>query len=358
MISILTLSDFRNHESTRIKTGFAGPVVITGPNGSGKTSIIEAISMFASVGTLRGAGVSEIARIGGTKGFGVVAELRDGTQLSVSWSDGDALRRARIDGDSAALSELSRHLRMVWVTPREDRLFVDAAVDRRIFFDRLCASFDPAHSGRVVRLSKLLSQRAFALKNGAGDEWLRPIEKQLAETAVAVAAARVKYIGEINWFLSEDSADYTTTITGLLEEKLSLEGFAVDIEREYAEYLSRERALTGDKMTIDGPQRTDFGMFNRALYMPVAQTSTGQQKSALFSLVLAHACLVRAKTGCTPLILLDEAAAHLDADARTVLFKGLAKAKAQVWATGIDPILFEGVADAVFIGCQNGKICG
>ena len=358
MISILTLSDFRNHESSRVKVGLAGPIIITGPNGSGKTSILEAVSMFAMGGTLRGANMSEIARIGGTGGFGVVAELCDGTHLSVSWSAGDSLRRARIDGDASALSELSRRLRMVWVTPREDRLFIDAAAERRAFFDRLVASFDPSHSGRVVRLSKLLSERAFALKNGATDEWLLPIERQLGETAVAVAAGRVKYVGELNWFLSEKGAFYAVTVSGLLEEKLAAGAFAADIEREYREYLSVERALVADKMTIYGPHRTDFGMFNQTLNMPVMQTSTGQQKSALLSLIVAHADLIRAKTGCTPLILLDEAVAHLDAAARAVLFGGLAKAEAQIWATGIDKALFEDIAGAVFIGCFDGKICG
>lgn len=385
MISTLTLSEFRNHESSRIKAGAAKAVIITGPNGSGKTSILEALSVFSSNGTMRGAAMPEILRIGARGGgFGVVAELPDGTNLSVSWSDGDSWRRARVDGDAAALSALPRHLRMVWLTPREDRLFMDAASDRRAFFDRLVAAFDPAHAGRAARLAKLLSERAFAMKSGAAGEWLAPIEKQLAETAVSVAAARVKYVGEINWFLNSyesaerraqisskievDSCDkssspcalrshnYVITISGMLEEKLSNGALASDVEREYLEYLSRERALVSDKMTIDGAHRADFGMFNRALDMRAAQTSTGQQKSALLSLILAHAKLVRARTGARPLILLDEAAAHLDESARAALFDALSKADAQVWATGIDPALFAGVSDAIFIGCDNGRI--
>ena len=352
MIQVLTLSDFRNHESSRVKTGDAKAIVITGPNGSGKTSILEAISMFSGTGTMRGATPSEIARIGGQGGFGVVAELSDGTNLSVSWSAGDAHRRARVDGDSAPLSVLSAHLRMIWVTPREDRLFTDPASDRRAFFDRLVAAFDPAHAGRVARLSKLLSERAFALKSGGGADWLEPIESQIAGTAVSVAAARIKYVGEINYFLS----GYRVSISGMLEEGLSRVALASSVEKEYAEYLASERVLVADKMTANGAHRSDFGMISQDLNMPVGQTSTGQQKSALLALILAHAKLVKAKTGARPLILLDEAAAHLDSSARAAFFVELADADAQVWATGIEPELFTGVAGAVFIGCKSGQI--
>jgi len=377
MIKTLTVSNFRNHESSRVKTGGAKTIIITGPNGSGKTSLLEAISTLSAGSGLRSASVSEMLRIlTESASFGVVAELEDGTGISVSWNEDDTYRRAVIDGNAAPLSDLAKSLRMVWLTPKEDRLFYDSASDRRAFFDRLAASFDPAHAGRAARLSKLLSERAFALKSRAGDDWLGAIEKQLAETAVAVAAARVKYVGEINWILrnkeegirnknenrqAEKSSSlflipYSLMISGLLEQKLSDGQSAMDAEREYLEYLSRERTLVHDKMTIDGAHKSDMTMFNKSLNMNVAMTSTGQQKSALLSLIIAHAKLLAAKTTASPVILLDEAAAHLDADARANLFTELAATNSQVWATGIDKALFEEIKDAVFISCENGRI--
>ncbi|MCL2737562.1 MAG: AAA family ATPase [Alphaproteobacteria bacterium] len=372
MILTLTVSNFRNHESSRIKTCGAKTVIITGPNGSGKTSILEAISTLSAGGGLRGAGSDEMRRISSEQGigFGVVAELEDETKLSVSWTEGDTYRRATVDGDAAPLSDLARYLRLVWLTPKEDRLFYDSASDRRAFFDRLAASFDSAHAGRVARMAKLLSERAFALKSGAASEWLRAIEKQLAETAVAVAAARVKYVGEVNYFLghkaygtgnNEDEnalcpMTYALAIAGVLEQKLSAGQNAMDTEKEYAEYLSDERALVHEKMTIDGAHKSDMTMFNQPLSMNVAMTSTGQQKSALLSLIIAHAKLLHAKTNARPVVLLDEAAAHLDADARANLFAELSETDSQVWATGVCPLLFQGVGGAIFIGCENGRI--
>ena len=358
MIETLTLTDFRNHSSSRIKTGGARNIVIIGDNGSGKTAILEAVSMFAGNGSLRGATTIEIARDNGSGGFAISAELSDGTALSVTWKAGDAHRRARIDNDAAPLSDLARHLRLVWLTPREDRLFVDGAADRRAFFDRLCASFDATHSGRCARLAKLLAERAYALKNGSDDNWLNPIEKHLAATAVAVASLRVKYSGEINHELSKDENNDSSLITlsGWLEDRLSKGAAASDVEKEYLDYLANNRELIADKMNIDGAHKSDFGMFNSALNKPANMTSTGQQKLMLLSLMCAHARLIKTKTGTAPIILLDEVAAHLDKSARARLFAEFKNLDAQVWATGLDKGTFVSVSDALFITCANGTI--
>jgi recombinational DNA repair ATPase RecF len=71
---------------------------------------------------------------------------------------------------------------------------------------------------------------------------------------------------------------------------------------------------------------------------------------------LAHAKLVHTKTGKQILILLDEAAAHLDTNAREKLFQELGDANAQVWATGLDSEIFKNVPDAVFVTCHDGQI--
>lgn len=299
---------------------------------------------------MRGAPMTDIACFGGDGGFSVHACMDDDTEISVYYNSGDTNRRARIDGNAANLSELAARTRMVWLTPREDRLFVDSASDRRAFFDRLAASFDVAHAGRVGRLNKLMSERAFALKNGADSRWIDALDVQIAGTAVAVSAARIQYAGELNYFLS----DCAVTVSGMVEQSL-IDSPPAAAERQYAQYLGRTRELVGDKMVLDGPHKSDFGVFNQALGLPASLTSTGQQKTVLLNLILAHARLLHAKTHTHPLVLLDEAAAHLDTDARRRMFDELAATDAQVWATGLDANVFADVADAVFVTCMNGE---
>lgn len=352
MIETITLTDFRNHKSCRIQIHGRHNVIITGPNGAGKTAILEAVSMLSGDRGLRGAAMSDIARFGGNGGFSVFATLTDGGEISVNFSSGDTNRRARIDGDSATLADLAAQMRMVWLTPREDRLFIDNASERRAFFDRLAASFDASHIGRGARLSKLMSERAFALKNGGDKKWLDALDAQIAGIAVSVCDARIRYAGEINFFL----ADCGVTVTGMLEQMLIDGAPAATVERNYLEYLHNARELIGDKMVIDGPHKSDFGVFNKKLNLPAALTSTGQQKMMLLDLILAHAKLLHTKIHCTPLILLDEAAAHLDATARARLFCELGASDAQVWATGLDANVFADVSDAVFVACMDGEI--
>lgn len=352
MISVLSLTDFRNHHAGRITTHGRRNIIITGPNGAGKTAILEALSMLSGDRGMRGASMTDIARFSGSGGFSVFATLDDDTDVSVSFKPGDTNRRANIDGDNAPLTDLGRHLRIVWITPREDRIFIDSASERRAFFDRLVGAFDTTHIGRNARLSKLLSERAFALKSGADVHWLNALDEQIAGCAVSVATARILYAGELNYFLSRCAVSVSGKIEQMLIDGMS----AGDAERAYLEYLRGARELVGDKMVLDGPHRSDFGVFNNELNLPAHLTSTGQQKTILLDLILAHARLINIKTGARPLILLDEAAAHLDAGARAKLFSELSASHAQVWATGIDIDVFRDVPDAVFVTCTNGEI--
>ena len=352
MIEKLALTDFRNHTMCRIDTHGCQNVIVTGPNGAGKTAILEALSILSGDRGMRGAQMTDVARFNGTGGFAIFATLSDDSELSICFDSGDTNRRGRIDGDPATLIEMSARLPMIWVTPREDRLFVDAASDRRAFFDRLVASFDLTHTGRVARFSKLLSERAISLKSGRDSRWVNVLDDQIAATATAIAAARIQYAGEINYFLR----NIAVSVSGMLEQMLIDGRTSGDIERAYREYLGGAREIVADKMIVDGVHKSDFGVFNKDLNLPAHLTSTGQQKTMLLELILAHAKLLHTKTKQKPIILLDEVIAHLDKNARKKLFAELGATDAQIWATGLDADDFVDVPNAVFVSCADGEI--
>jgi len=352
MIKKLCLTDFRNHTMCKIETHGCNNVIITGPNGAGKTAILEALSILSGDRGMRGAQYTDVARFNGNGGFSVFAVLDDDTEMSVAFNSGDTNRRGNIDGDTATLVELSSRLPMVWITPREDRLFVDAASERRAFFDRLVASFDSNHSGRVARFTKLLSERAIALKSGRDMRWVDALDDQIAGVATAIATARVQYAGELNYFLQNAAI----SVSGMLEQMLIDGRSSGDTERAYREYLGGAREIVADKMVVDGVHKSDFGVFNKQLKLPANLTSTGQQKTMLLEIILAHAKLLHERTNNRPVILLDEAAAHLDKTARDKLFAELGESQAQVWATGIDVDIFADVPSAIFVSCKDGEI--
>ena len=351
MINQITLTNFRNHASSRIKTEGCKNIIITGLNGAGKTAILEAISLLSGERGLRNADTQTLARFNGNGGFSVFATTDDDTDVCVFLNSGETNRHAKIDNENSALSDLVKKLRIIWLTPKEDRIFVESAADRRAFFDRLAASFEPAHLGRITRLNKLMAERAGAIKSGADTKWLDAIDKQIASTAIAIGAGRIRYAAEINYFFESGAV----SVDGMVE-RLIIENTTTNAENVYFEYLVKNRELTGDKMVIDGVHKSDFGVFNKKLNLPANITSTGQQKSILIDLILAHAKLIHIKTGQEPLILLDEAAAHLDNDARVRLFQELNKSCAQVWATGLDINLFKNIPNAIFVTCQDGEI--
>ncbi len=351
MISQITLTNFRNHTCSRINIGDVKNIIITGDNGAGKTAVLEALSLLCGERGIRGAEIQTMARFNGDGGFSVFATTCDESDVCVFLNPGDTNRHAKIDNENVALSELSKKLRIVWLTPKEDRIFMESSADRRAFFDRLAASFEPSHMGRIARLNKLMSERAGAIKSGADNNWLDAIDKQIAATSISVAAGRIRYASEINYFFETGAVSVDGSV-----EKLVLENTAAAAETKYFEYLQNNRELIGDKMVIDGVHKSDFGVFNKKLNLPAQITSTGQQKSILIDLILAHAKLIHVKTGAKPIILLDEAAAHLDENARTKLFADLNESDAQVWATGVSINIFKDIPDALFVTCVNGEI--
>jgi DNA replication and repair protein RecF len=344
MITRLTLTDFRNHETFRVETGGKN-VVLTGPNGAGKTNVLEAASLLNGGAGLRGAHSADLARFGAA-GYAVAADISDGGGISVFWRGGSGRRAARLDGENAALSELSGRIAIVWLTPCEDLLFIGPPAARRSFLDNLAAGFDGAHIGRVSDLARLVSERAFALKNNRDDGWLALIENNMSALAVAVADARVRFVSELNHFLENGEIG----LSGLLERKIMDGGKAGDFEDFYRNYLSENRFLVSDKQTIDGPHRSDFSVQNTLLGLPAAKTSSGQQKLILNGIAIANARLLSVKNPAKPLlILLDEADSHLDAAARMELFDALSKTKAQVWMTGTDAAAFSGMPDCEYV---------
>src|SRR5512133_1135626 len=194
----LTLTHFRNYRAAGLETA-ADVAVLVGPNGAGKTNAIEAISFLSPGRGLRRATLEDVADNQGDGSWAVSAEIEGalglatfGTGIEPPRSDANTTRRCRIDrapgGSAAACGD---PIRMVWLTPAMDGLFVGAASERRRFFDRLVLAIDSGHSGRVSALERSLRSRNRLLEvRNYDDHWCGAVEHETAELAVAVAASR------------------------------------------------------------------------------------------------------------------------------------------------------------------------
>jgi DNA replication and repair protein RecF len=347
-------------------------VVLVGPNGAGKTNCIEAISFLSPGRGLRRATLDDVADNQGDGSWAVSAEVEGALGLATLGTGIDApdaeaaaaSRRCRIDREPVtSAAAFGDHLRMVWLTPSMDSLFLGAASERRRFFDRLVLAIDSEHSARVSALDRSLRSRNRLLEvRNYDDHWCDAIERETAELAVAVAAMRGQTVAKLAAMLRArgETSPFPSArimLDGWMENALLSEP-ATAVEDRYREILRSNRARDAVAgRTLDGPHLTDLQVIYAPKNMPARDASTGEQKALLIGLVLAHASLVAEMTGITPLLLLDEVVAHLDPSRRLALFDELAKLGAQVWMTGADPAAFAGIGvSGEIFGVDSGQI--
>ncbi len=343
-ISALSLSHFRSHRAGRMQ--FDGrPVAIFGPNGAGKTNILEAVSLLSPGRGLRRAGADEIARKPECLGWKVVAEVRGiaADHQVETGAEAAAARFVQIDNKSATQSALGRILRVLWLVPAMDRLWIEAADGRRRFLDRITLSFAPDHAEAVLGYEKAMRDRNRLLKDQIADShWYAALEAQMAQFAAAIIGNRQAALVRL-----AQAQDGAQTVFPRAELALTNPDSAVapdDWALAWAEGRRRDMAAG---RTLLGPHRVDLAARYGAKNQPADQCSTGEQKALLISLILANARALAADLGRAPIILLDEVAAHLDAARRAALYDEICALGAQAMMTGTEAALFDTLGDRV-----------
>lgn len=361
-IARLTLTNFRNHAALDLQLD-ARPVCLFGPNGAGKTNILEALTMLAPGRGLRSASLVDVARV-------VEDEARAQPDFSQVWAvsarviadenesvlgagaertpEGGVKRVARRDGQPATAAELAEAARMTWLTPAMDRLWSGPAGDRRRFFDRLTLARATEHGQSAAAYERAMRERQRLLTDRVFDDaWLGGLEREMSAHGAAIAAARVETLHRL-----QDAIDARPdgafpkailALEGSLEARFERGAKSADVEEDFAELLRDMRGRdAGAGRALDGPHRSDLKARHAAKGMDADQCSTGEQKALLLGLTLAQARALADDAGAGPsLILIDEAAAHLDAMRRAALFDELLANPGQAWLTGTDQSLFE-----------------
>ena len=355
-VARLTLTDFRSYASALVEPG-PGFVLLSGENGAGKTNLLEAVSLLTPGRGLRGAALSEMARIGGDGVFAVAAKLtpspsreRDAVDIGTGTiASAPERRQLRINGAPAAVNSLAEWLAILWLTPAMDRLFLGPAGDRRRFLDRLVLALEPGHAHHSTRYETAMRARnkLLAEPDSADSAWLAALEEAMAEHGLALHEARFRTVEALDERLAQAPDDEFASAA------LTLDGWqAGDLTTALRANRSRDAAAG---RTTEGPHRQDLAVTHRQKATPAARCSTGEQKALLLGLVLAHAELVTDRRAAPPILLLDEVAAHLDPKRRTALFVRL-EGRGQVWMTATEAALFDGIADASRFHVEPGSI--
>ena len=354
-VSRLSLVDFRSYDRAELSAG-GRSVYLFGPNGAGKTNLLEAISLFSPGRGMRAASLAEIGRRlpGEPQGrawtvsaliLADTGEARFGTGVE---SPGASRRIVRIEGETVPPGRLAEHVRPLWLTPAQDRLFLEGAAERRRFLDRLVFAAEPIHAAHAGAYERALRERTRLLAEESPDPaWLSALEARMADAGARVAEARAATLQALQAEIdSRGDRPFPQALIGFtgVFEQLSLAGAGVgEIEARLAADLaaSRPRDAAAGR-ALAGPHRGDLTVVHRERARPAAECSTGEQKALILNLVLAQgARLSRAKAQPNPILLLDEVAAHLDQLRRAALTDEIEALGLQAFLTGTDEALFD-----------------
>ena len=353
------LSNFRSYAYAELELARA-PVVLAGANGSGKTNLLEALSLFSPGRSLRGANLTELQ----CKAPALASDLPAGTgslwAVSASlarpdggWDIGCGLAKAsseqratrvlHLNGAPSSAAEIAELLPMLWLTPALDRLFLEGASERRRFLDRLVFALDSSHARRAARYERAMHERNRLLRERVFNAvWLDGLEETMAREGNEISAARLSTIERLNAELAlRDAAGVFPCAHLSLSDAMGER--ATDSQAlQTALQASRQRDAESGRSSV-GPHLADLTVRYAEKDCEARDCSTGEQKALLISIVLANAWLQTKLANVAPLLLLDEIAAHLDGRRRAALFEEILALKAQAWLTGTDKSLFAGL---------------
>ena len=353
----LSLTEFRSYE--RLDFAIAGrSVYLYGPNGAGKTNLLEAISVLNPGRGLRGAAFADLGRRlpdeARGRVWGVAAKLHEGedeVHLGTGSDPRDLTKRiVRLDGETVTASRLLEHVRQIWLTPLQDRLFLEGRAERLRFFDRLVYAADHGHAATVSAYEKALRERLKLLTDGPADEaWLALLEQKLAETGAQMMTARRSALDALQIEIEGHQGAFPKadlSFTGEIPEDDLIDG--------YRRARSRDGAAG---RSLFGPHRMDLTVLHREKNRPAADCSTGEQKALLLNIILGQGARLAGNESLSkPIVLLDEVAAHLDPLRRHALFDETHALGLQTVFTGTDLSLFDGLKNrALGVRIESGQ---
>ena len=379
-LASLYLKNFRIHTQLTLSVPSCAPIVLTGQNGAGKTSLLEAVSLLAPGRGLRQAAPNQIkfdktdenvwalaAELKKNAAQGMVAD-----KINFICKTDDKTQKTRsqlkINNRSVAAVELTKCASLFWLTPAMARFYSEGTerTQRRKFMDRLVMGLEPQHAQHLTNFERLKKQRLIVLENNIPNNspnnsqnksWLEVLEVQMAQQALSIARTRQSVLQDLNDKMDRVAPDNFPrgflSVLGPFESQCLKDNDDETLET-YQTLLAQNRAR--DKVaqrTSLGTHQTDFVLFNKTQNQTAQQSSTGEIKALLVSLVMAAATLAAQTKNISSIVLLDEIPAHLDEARRFALFNKIIQSPMQMWLTGTDAKTFAPLKmDAHFFDIQ------
>jgi DNA replication and repair protein RecF len=303
--------------------------LVTGENGAGKTSILEAVFLLGRGRSFRTRASERLIRHG-QDALTVFGRTHDSPVRAAGVEVSAKGTRARIDGqDARSLIELSGVLPVQIIDPEIHKLIEQGPERRRRWLDWLVFHVEPTFGGHWSRYQRALKQRNAALRDGSRD--VSAWNSQLIESGDAITRARRLALEQLDPYLQRlfeafSGLDIDVGFhAGWSQERTLAEALGFSLERD------RERGLTHA-----GPHRADVLL--RTKGRTARETlSRGQQKLAGVAMIVSQLQLLQESRGLRATLLLDDPAAELDTQNLGKLFEELGSLRCQMIATSLSP---------------------
>lgn len=343
----LYLRNYRNLKNLDINAA-GSKVFILGDNGSGKTNILESISLMSHSRGLRSAKLDEICNNEASNfevGFNIYGQLGL-SRAVISFNRSSSRKSIEFNEKKIPSSELSRLYSIIWLTPQMEWLFMGPSSDRRRFFDRIIYLFDHLHATRINKYEYYLKERMKILQFSPNNkEWLDLIESKLSEVALEIVQKRKEIMD-----LLQQSLD--NLISPFPKALITISGDYIDMDLQWFKdqfYNSRSDDKNSGRSNF-GPHRSDLLIFYASKNIQAKFCSTGEQKAMLISLTIAQILALRSLSNRrSPILLLDEIFVHLDNERRQYLADFLNNYESQFWITSTEEGLVDSITDATLI---------
>ena len=348
-IQKLVLNNFRNHKFLRIDSK-KSIILIHGKNGSGKTNILESISLLDSSSGLKNANLVDIInnKLDDPKGvFGANFHLFENGEtfnigLGLKKTQNGLSKLIRINEKKSGFDEIKKLISIFWIVPKMGFIFQMTSEERRNFLDFMISSVDLLHKKRLVTYEKFKRERIKILKNfkqkNTNDSWLDILEEKMVLTGLMICDSRRNFLKAINEILIDlklGMPNLTISLKGELDIKLS-KNPSLYVEEFFLKKLKENRI----KDTITG--RTNFSVNKTDLLVnefnqnKLAENfSTGEQKVIVITIIFSFLRYLKQINFKRIIFLLDDVFSYLDQRFTNLILDELKGLNSQTWITDI-----------------------